>query len=186
MQKPPTVPWAVDPVVVCHWLSCLFPVAASCCPPSMYADEDTHHLGNVKEVLELLGYQPTNTPADANIIWAWHDPFTKADPEQNPKLSATFEHLRNLQEYQFVNHLPGMGFLATKPKLAKLSAHLRSVPRTFQLPAEYKAWQKYIKTEQGSKIQWIQKSKSHRYVSPQHRIRHGLCLSHVVCCEVQL
>jgi hypothetical protein len=152
----------------------------------MYADEDTHHLGNVKEVLELLGYQPTNTPADANIIWAWHDPFTKADPEQNPKLSATFEHLRNLQEYQFVNHLPGMGFLATKPKLAKLSAHLRSVPRTFQLPAEYKAWQKYIKTEQGSKIQWIQKSKSHRYVSPQHRIRHGLCLSHVVCCEVQL
>lgn len=125
----------------------------------------TNHLANVKEVLELMGYTPTSTPADANLIWAWRDPFTKHDPYEQPQLAATYEHLRNLQQYQFVNSLPGLGFLATKAELAKLSAELSSVPRTFQLPAEYKTWQEFIKTEQGSKMEWLQKSKGHRYVA---------------------
>lgn len=126
------------------------------------ADEGNDNLKNVQDVLEQLGYQPTNTPADANIIWAWRDPFNKKVAEQHPKLAAANEHLRNLQKFQFVNHLPGMGYLATKPELAKLSAHMSAVPKTFQLPAEYQAWQKFIKSEKGSKMQWIQKSKSHR------------------------
>lgn len=63
----------------------------------MHADEPSDHLANVRDVLELLGYTPTNTPADANLIWAWRDPFTKKDPEEHPKLAAVHAHLRNLQ-----------------------------------------------------------------------------------------
>jgi hypothetical protein len=67
-----------------------------------------------------------------------------------------------VQEYQFVNQFPGLGFLATKTELAKLSAQLDALPRTFQLPEEYKAWQEFTKTERGAKMEWIQKSKGHR------------------------
>lgn len=116
-------------------------------------------------MLELLGYTPSSTPADANIIWAYADPFTKQNSEQEPKLAAAHEHLRNLQQFQFVNFLPSLGFLASKPELAKLSAQLKSVPRTFQLPGEYKAWQEFLKTEQGAKMQWLQKSKGHRGIT---------------------
>jgi hypothetical protein len=63
----------------------------------MHADEPSDHLANVRDVLELLGYTPTNTPADANLIWAWRDPFTKKDPGEQPKLAAVHAHLRNLQ-----------------------------------------------------------------------------------------
>lgn len=131
--------------------------------PVLYAtaDETTHHLENVKQVLELLGYTPTNTPADANLIWAWRDPFSKPTDEQ-PKLAAVHDHLRSLQRYQFVNHVPAAGWLATKSELAKLSAVLNVLPRTFQLPQEYKAWQEFLQTEQGAKMEWIQKSKGHR------------------------
>jgi hypothetical protein len=67
-----------------------------------------------------------------------------------------------VQENQFLNQFPALGYLATKPKLAKLSEQLESLPRTFELPGEYKAWQEFLKTERGAKMEWIQKSKGHR------------------------
>jgi len=130
----------------------------------LLAEEDITHLGNVRDVLELLGYTPTNTPADANLIWAWQDPFVKHSVEEQPKLAAAHEHLRNLQEYQFVNQVPGLGHLAVKSALARLSGELPTLPRTFQLPKEYKAWQEFMNTERGAKMEWIQKSPGHRQV----------------------
>jgi hypothetical protein len=127
------------------------------------ADTKTYQLVNVKEVLELLGYTPTSNPADANIIWAWRDPFTRQDEESEPKLAAVYDYLPSMQQFQFLNHHPGLGHLATKPELAKLSSQLSVVPRTFSLPGEYQAWQEFIKTEQGAQMEWIQKGTDHRY-----------------------
>lgn len=134
----------------------------------MHADEgSTHHLGNVLDVLSLLGYTETQTPADANLVWAWRDPFFRpADAAAARKLTATHEHLRNLQRYQFVNQLPGQGFLATKPELAKLSARLPRLPRTFQLPQEYKAFKEYVSSDaRGRRMEWLQKDPEHRGIS---------------------
>ena len=145
-------------------------LSVSCCPGCFLltfshtpADETTYFLDNVKEVLELMGYTPTNNPADANLIWAWKDAFTMPSAEEQPKLAAAHEHLRNLQEYQFVNQFPGMAYLALKSELAALSDELPVLPRTFSLPAQYKDWQEFIKTDRGAKMEWVQKSKSHRY-----------------------
>jgi hypothetical protein len=63
----------------------------------MHADEPSYHLANVRDVFELLGYTPTDKPADANVIWAWRDPFTKHDPAEQPKLAAVHAHLGKLQ-----------------------------------------------------------------------------------------
>lgn len=67
---------------------------------------------------------------------------------------------------------PGLGFLATKPELAKLSAQLKFLPRGFQLPDEYEAWQEFIKTERGAKMEWLQKGRNHRCV-PWHASEGG-------------
>jgi hypothetical protein len=55
------------------------------------------HLDNVRDVLELLGYTRTETCPEANVLWAWQDPFTRPDNRAaSRKLTATHEHLRNL------------------------------------------------------------------------------------------
>lgn len=128
----------------------------------MMPDAGTGDLQNVKEVLELLGYTPTQNPAEAHIIWALKYPLTRNNPSE-PGLAAVHKHLPNLLRHQFVNQFPGLAYLACKPELAKLSAHLSFLPRTFQMPHEYEAWQAFIKTEKGAKMDWIQKGTNHRY-----------------------
>lgn len=120
-----------------------------------------HHLANVREVLELLGYVATDTPADANLIWAWRDPFAKPAASQR-KLTTTHAYLRDLQQYQFVNQMPGLGYLAVKSELAQLSAQLDTLPRTFQLPQQYTEWQEFLATNRGAGMEWIQKDLQHR------------------------
>jgi hypothetical protein len=60
--------------------------------------------------------------------------------------------------------VPGLGYLTVKSELAKLSKSIRSIPRAYVMPEEYTAWQEFINTEDGSGLEWIQKSTYHRGV----------------------
>jgi hypothetical protein len=124
------------------------------------------HAEQVRDILQLLDYELTDNPADANIIWAWRDPFSKAliDPEETV-LMAAHEQLTKLGNQQYVNQVFGSGYLTTKGELAALSQQLPFLPKTFKLPQQYTAWQEFIKTGGGADMEWIQKSTGHRGIS---------------------
>jgi hypothetical protein len=60
--------------------------------------------------------------------------------------------------------VPGLGYLTVTSELAQLSKSIHSIPRAYVLPEEYATWQEFTKTEEGSKLEWIQKSAYHRGV----------------------
>jgi hypothetical protein len=60
-------------------------------------------------------------------------------------------------------HPPGQGYLATKRELAKLSAQLDGLPRTFKLPQEFAEFQAFVASEAGAGMEWIQKDPKHRW-----------------------
>lgn len=51
-----------------------------------------------------------------------------------------------------------------KQELAKLSNSIQAIPRTFKMPEEYASWQGFVNAEEGSGMEWIQKSTAHRGV----------------------
>lgn len=98
---------------------------------------------------------------DANLIWAWKDPF--GENKDDPKRHAVYQQLRRLTWHQLVNQMPGLGYMASKQELGKLSHSIRAIPRTFQLPSQYEEWQEFIKTDpRGGSMEWIEKLETHR------------------------
>ena len=113
----------------------------------------------MRDTLELLGYKEANTPADADLIWSWNWPFYPV--RDNPKMAAVYDYLPRLKEHQVVNHVRGIAYMANKAELARLSSQLKWLPRSFVLPREYRAWQDFMQTPEGAKMDWLMKDKGH-------------------------
>ncbi|WIA31923.1 hypothetical protein OEZ86_002783 [Tetradesmus obliquus] len=109
-----------------------------------------------------MGFAPTDTVADANLIWARWDPFEKN--HESERMQKAHEQLKRLTNHQLVNQVPGLGFLVVKSELAKMSSSISAIPRTFQLPEEHAAWQQFISSEAGKEMEWVRKNAAHRGV----------------------
>lgn len=111
--------------------------------------ESDDHLVHVKSVLERLGFQLSrNDSNDWDLMWAHEYPFFK------------LPHLRELQDHQIVNHLPGSGFITNKVDLALTNS--KYIPKAFRLPGDAEKFQKYAREFPDK--QFVQKNNKHRHI----------------------
>ncbi|KAF6265864.1 tubulin-tyrosine ligase family-domain-containing protein [Scenedesmus sp. NREL 46B-D3] len=131
--------------------------------PKVHFPDDGQYNDNVREVLLAMGFTSTENAADANLIWARWDLFEKNQGTE--RMRKAHEQLKRLSNHQLVNQARARPWLLTvKQELAKLSNSIRAIPRTFKMPEEYASWQGFVNAEEGSGMEWIQKSTAHRGV----------------------
>ncbi|XP_059611917.1 probable tubulin polyglutamylase ttll-15 [Phlebotomus argentipes] len=107
------------------------------------------HLYHVKTVLKRLGFsQARNDSEDWDLMWAHDYPFLR------------LPSLREMEDYQVVNHFPGSGFITNKVDLALTES--KYIPKAFRLPEDVDKFQEYVKEHPNK--EFVQKHNQHRHI----------------------
>ncbi|XP_017855999.1 PREDICTED: tubulin polyglutamylase TTLL4 [Drosophila arizonae] len=116
---------------------------------SIYSTSPTEeHLVHVVDVLNRFGYKRVELNENWDLLWAHDYPFR------------VFPHLKNLEAHQFVNHLPGCGYLTNKVDLC--TTKLPFLPRAFRLPSQRDAFLEYASAH--PEALFVQKHNEHRHI----------------------
>ncbi|XP_030564047.1 tubulin polyglutamylase TTLL6 [Drosophila novamexicana] len=116
---------------------------------SIYTTSPTEeHLVHVLDVLNIFGYKRVELEDNWDLLWAHDYPFRVM-----PKL-------KNLEKHQFVNHLPGCGYLTNKVDLC--TTRLPFLPRAFRLPDQRNALLEYASAH--PEALFVQKHNEHRHI----------------------
>ena len=80
--------------------------------------------------LKLMGYEETQDPAEAHLIWSWKDPFFVLE-DSTDKLRAANALLPKLARHQYINQVPVRSLPRRRPRLPDglLTAVPRGLPR---------------------------------------------------------
>lgn len=117
------------------------------------ANGKKEHLIHVETVLQRFGYDPVDFNAEETnwtLMWAHDYPFNKL---------STID-FKNLRPCQWVNHIPGCGYITNKVDLS--TTKIKYIPRAFKMPDQERELLEYADSNPDKLF--VHKHNQHRHI----------------------